>query len=150
MAKKSNSNVNKFIKLYKDISSNLDVLDKFLTVYVSEKYTSKGRVKHAEVALVWLFDTEAETDYKWASSYQLTNKIVIELNWVDVTQNSELKEIFSSTKWEYPVDDDFSNEAVVAAYEDGYKDPEFEKTWSNNHFDWFLKTNYEDWYNEAE
>lgn len=150
MAKKSGSNVSKFIKLYKDVSSNPDILDKFLTVYISEKVTNKGKVKHAEVALVWLFDPDAQTEYNWATSYHSKDRITIDLAWVDVTQNSELKEIFSNTKWEYPVADDFSNEAVVNAYEEGYKDPEFQKTWSNNHFDWFLKTNYEDWYKRSE
>lgn len=162
MAKKANSKINKFIKLYKDVSNDPNVVGKFLSIYTEKKCTNKGIVKHANVTLFWLYDPESQIDranenwylntdhsFAWDSSRHTKENIVLDLAYVDVEHNAELKEIFSNTEWEYPVTDDFSNDAIVAAYEAGYEDPEFKKEWSNNHFDWYLKQHYADWY-EAE
>lgn len=159
MTKKAVSKVNKFIKLYKEVSSNPDVIGKFLSIYIEEKRTNKGIIKHAIVTLFWLYEPESRIDrsnenwylntghnFAWDSSRHMKEDIVLDLGWVDVEHNSELKEIFTNTEWEYPVTNDFSNDAVVAAEAAGYADPEFRKEWTNNHFDWYLRQHYADWY----
>lgn len=160
-AKKAISKINKFIKLCKEVSSNPGVVGKFLSVYTEKKRTSNGFVTHAKVTLFWLYDPESQIDrsnenwylginsgFAWDSSRHTKDDIELDLGYIDVSKNSELREIFSNTDWEYPVTDDFSNDALVAAEKAGYQDPEFKKEWSNNHFDWYLRQHYSKWYDD--
>lgn len=160
-AKKAISKINKFVKLYKEVSSNPDVIGKFLSIYTEKKRTGNVFVTHAKVTLFWLYNPESRIDrsnenwylgtnsgFAWDSSRHMKDDIELDLGWIDVSKNSELREIFSNTEWEYPVTDDFSNDALVAAEKVGYQDPEFSKEYSNNHFDWYLRQHYSKWYDD--
>lgn len=160
MAKKANSKIDSFIKLYKDLEKDSNVTNIFLSIYPEQKRTNKGIVEHAIVTIMWLYDPESQIDrsnenwylnagnYAWSSSRHTKGDPSLDLAFVDVEKNSELKAIFENAAWEYPVKDDFSNEAVLQAYKDGWKDPNFKNTdygWYNNHFAWYLDIYYPTW-----